>query len=109
MRYLLQNLRGEAAGTRRELERERLQALSIFVEIIHPLIEKLSIRLAVVEQVAGDGRKPDQVRARAGMQEEIGAARHFVLPEVRDNQLLTVQLVCSLHACGQHGMALRRI
>src|SRR5713101_7348146 len=109
MRYLLQNLDGEAAGSGSEFERERIQALSIFFEVVDPMIEEGSMRKAVVEQIAADGRKPDQIRACAWMKEHICTPRHLVLPQVRDDQLLTVQLVRSLDPSGQHGMALRRV
>ncbi len=80
--YLLQCLNGESADIRSDLERERLQALSVFFEIIDPLIEERRSGKAIVEQVAADGRKPDHVRARAWMKEDAGAPRHLMFPQV---------------------------
>src|SRR4030081_62918 len=104
MRYLLQGLQGDATGSRSVLEGERLQALSIFFEIIDPFIEESSMRKAVVEYIAADSRKPDQIRASAWMKENVGAPCHLVFPQIGDNQLLVVQFVRSLDTRGQNGM-----
>ena len=45
----------------------------------------------------------------ARMQENIGAPRHLVLPQVGDDQLLAVKLVRPLDARSQHGMTLCRV
>ena len=100
---------GRPQRSRGKFQRERLQALAIFVEAVDPVIEKFRLRQAVVEDVAGDRRKPDQVGAGLRMQEEIGAARHLVFAQIGDDQLLAAQLVRALDARRQHGMALRRV
>ena len=75
---------------RRRLHRERLEALAIRVEAVDPLVDERRVREAVVEQVAADGAQPDQVGARLGVQEQVGAPRHLVLPQVGHDQLLAV-------------------
>ncbi len=107
--YPLQSLHGEATGARSVLERERLEALSIFFKVIDPLSEKGSMRKAIVEQVAANGRKPDQIRTWTWVKENIGAPCHLMFSQIGDNQLLTVQLVRSLYTSGNHGMALCRV
>ena len=99
----------QAADARRLFHRERLEALAVRVEAVHPLIDERRVRQAVVQQVAGDGVQPDQVGSRLGMQKQIGAPGHLVLAEIGHDQLLAVEFVRALDARRDHRMALGRV
>ena len=73
-----QSLLGHSRNARSGFHGERLQALSIFVQSVYPLIQELGVRKAVVEQIAADGAQPDEICARLRMQEEICPPGHFV-------------------------------
>ena len=106
---LFQQFDGEAAGLRRKLHRERLEALPVVLEAVDPLGEKILFLQAIVQDVARDGAKPHEVSSRLWLKEEIGAFRHLMLAQIGDDQLLPAQLVGPLDAGGQDRMGLRRI
>ena len=91
------------------LQREGFETLAVFLQAVHPLVEKRGVRQALVENVAADGRQPDEIRAGVRAQKEIGAARHLMLAQIGDDQLLAAQLVGALDARREHRMALRRV
>jgi hypothetical protein len=48
-------------------------------------------------------------RSLLGAPEDIGALRHFMLAQVRNNEPLTAILVGTLNAGGDHGVVFRRV
>ena len=104
-----QRLDGNAAALCGILHGEGLQAGAVLVEIVDPGVQELGLREAVVQQVAADGREPDQVGAGRRMEKDVGAARHLVLAQVAHDQPLPTQLVGALDARRQHGMRLRGV
>ena len=109
LRELLQRLERDFARLDRVLHREWLQALSIIVEAVHPLLDECLVLKAVIQDVAGHGVNPDEVGARPRMDEEVGAFRHLVSAKIDDDELVPLQLVRGLHAGGEHRVALRRV
>ncbi len=73
------------------------------------MIQKLGVGHAVLEQIAADRGKPNDVGPWFRVQEEVGALRHFVLAQIRNDKLLPVQLVSAFYASGQNRVALCRI
>src|SRR5260370_28649972 len=67
------------------------------------------MRKAVVKQIAAERIQPEQVCTWLRVQEEVCAPRHFMLTQVGDNELLPVQFMSALHACGNDRMTLRRV
>ncbi len=63
----------------------------------------------LVEDVPGHRGEPHQVRARTRMQEDIGTPRHFILAQVRDDELLTMKFVGAFHAGSENRVAFRGV
>jgi hypothetical protein len=91
------------------IEAERFQALSVFRHPIHPLAQKLRVCEAIVQKIARDRVYPNQVGCRFRVQEEVCPPCHFMLTQVRDNELLPVQFVSALYPCRNNWMSLRRV
>src|SRR5690348_10457332 len=100
--YLLQHFDRKAARLGGKFESERLQALAVLVEVVHPPAEEVGGRQTIVEKIPAERGKPYQVGSGPRVQENIRTPRHLVLPQIRDNQLLSVQLVRPLDARGQN-------
>jgi len=82
----------------------------IFVESVHPLAKEIFVRETVFEQIASDCRKPEPDPFPAwGAGKRAARPRHLVLAQIGHDKFLAVKFVSSLHACGKHRMALRRI
>src|ERR1700688_3081793 len=101
-------LLGEARELRRRFEGERRQALSVFFEAIYPLVEELRVCETIVQEIARDCIYPDEIGCRLRMQEEVCASCHFILTQIRDNELLPVQFVRTLHPSCDDRVTLRR-
>ncbi len=106
---LLERFHRDAGDLFGIFQRERLQAGSILIEMIHLRFDEARSVPSLVDDVACHGRKPDQVRAWIGPHEEIGALRHLVLAQIAHDEPLAAQLVRALYTRGEHGVALRRV
>src|SRR6185503_14867425 len=83
--HILQSFYRKSTAFRRQLQRERLQALAILIESSYPLINEFSLCHPVVDQIAGDSRQPDEIGSRSWMQEDVGATRHFMFAQIGDD------------------------
>src|ERR1700752_1828980 len=83
--HILQSFYGQAGAFRGKLQREGLEALAILIESSYPLINEVSLRHPVIDQIPGDSRQPDEIGSRSWTQEDVGATRHFMFAQIGDD------------------------
>src|ERR1700683_4293529 len=109
VRDFLQRFPGNTADLRGKLHGKGLQRFLILFQSVHPFAKEVLVRETILEQITSDRRKPDQIRSRLGVQEEVSASRHLVLAQIGYDEFLAVKFVGALHTSGKHRMTLRRI
>ncbi|MNN48549.1 hypothetical protein D3C81_1630350 [compost metagenome] len=65
----------------------------VFIIEINVILNKAVIMPPLINHVFGDRRQPDEVGALLRTYEEVGALRHLMLPQIRYDKLLSVQLM----------------
>ena len=63
----------------------------------------------MIESVLCDRGEPHEVCPGPRPEKDVGALSHLVTPDVRNNQSLTMEFVCSLDSRGYHRMCLRGV
>src|ERR1700676_35616 len=69
-------------------------------------MQKRRVGHAVVEQIAADRGKPDDVGSRFWAEEEIRALGHFMFTQIRNDELLVAQLVSTFYASSEDRVTL---